>query len=162
MLILQARAYQMRHDVTKSLVTVSEAVHLAEPEGYIRRFVDEGQQMAALLSSLREQQRKRGSTPYLDMLLAAFTQDGTKREEAAVSQHLRTPPALLDPLSGRELEVLHLVEQGASNQEIAERLVLALVTVKRHMTNILSKLGVNSRTQALARARALGLFAGEM
>jgi LuxR family maltose regulon positive regulatory protein len=58
--------------------------------------------------------------------------------------------------------VLHLVEQGASNQEIAERLVLALVTVKRHMSNILSKLGVNSRTQALARARALGLFAGEM
>ena len=162
MLILQAQAYQMRHDVTKSLVTVSEAVRLAEPEGYIRRFVDEGQQMAALLSSLREQQRKRGSTPYLDMLLAAFTQNGTKREEAAVSQHLRTPPALLDPLSGRELEVLHLVEEGASNQEIAERLVLALVTVKRHMSNILSKLGVNSRTQALARARALGLFAGEM
>ena len=58
--------------------------------------------------------------------------------------------------------MLHLVEQGASNQEIAERLVLALVTVKRHMSNILSKLGVNSRTQALARARALGLFAGEM
>ena len=85
MLILQARAYQMRHDVTKSLVTVLEAVRLAEPEGYIRCFVDEGQQMAALLSSLREQQRKQGSTPYLDMLLAAFTQNGTKREKKLLS-----------------------------------------------------------------------------
>ncbi len=65
---------------------------------------------------------------------------------------------LLEPLSERELEVLRLLEQGASNQEIAEGLVLALSTVKSHVRNILSKLGVSNRTQAVKRAHTLGLL----
>jgi LuxR family maltose regulon positive regulatory protein len=72
--ILQALAHQMRQEATQALAILSEAVRLAQPEGYIRRFVDEGVPMVALLSKLREQQGKDGPTPYLDTLLAAFPQ----------------------------------------------------------------------------------------
>ncbi len=107
--------------------------------------------MAALLATLREQERKRGPTPYLDRVLAAFApQTG--------ADHRAAQYALPDPLSTREQEVLHLLASGASNQEIAERLVITLDTVKRHMSNILSKLGASNRTQAVTRARSLGML----
>lgn len=111
--------------------------------------------MAALLSALRDQQRKQGPTPYLDILLAAFP-PAVLQERGADHPAIRQP--LLDPLSARELEVLHLLAQGASNQEIAEELVVTLDTVKRHVSNILSKLGANNRTQAITRARSLGML----
>jgi len=138
-------------------------VRLAEPEGYIRRFVDEGAPMAALLSRLREQERKQGPTSYLDTVLAAFApspRNGkAEKRLTGESDHQYGPMSpLLEPLSERELEVLRLMEQGASNQEIAENLVLALSTVKSHVGTILSKLGVSNRTQAVKRARTLGLF----
>jgi LuxR family maltose regulon positive regulatory protein len=135
---------------------------LAEPEGYIRRFVDEGSQMAVLLTRLRNQQRKHGPTPYLDTVLAAFRQDGSTPEHqpGAAGQRTTVQP-LLDPLSERELEVLHLLVRGDSNQEIAEGLVITIDTVKRHVSNIFSKLGVHTRVRAVARARALGLLSQE-
>ena len=108
--------------------------------------------MAALLSRLREQERKHGPTPYVDALLAAFLQDGTVPERAGLSMAAHP---LLDPLSQRELEVLRLMVGGSSNQEIAEALVLSINTVKRHVSNIFSKLGVKNRVQAVARARVL-------
>jgi len=120
--------------------------------------------MAALLSRLREQERKHGSTLYLDTVLAAFLQDGAwpehQPERVRVGQRLTAQP-LLDPLSKRELEVLRLIVRGDSNQEIAETLVLAIDTVKRHVSNIYSKLGVHTRVQAVARVRALGLLSDE-
>jgi LuxR family maltose regulon positive regulatory protein len=158
MKVLQALAHHMRDEEQKALTVLAQAVRLAEPEGYIRRFVDEGAPMAVLLSRLREQQRKRGPTPYLDTVLAAFRQDGTAHERAG--QHTTAQP-LLDPLSARELEVLQLLARGDSNPEIAEVLVLSSQTVKSHVRNILSKLGVKNRVQAVARARALGLLSEE-
>lgn len=146
-------AHQMRGEEHEALTMLAEAVRLARPEGYIRSFVDEGAPMATLLSALRASKRAQGksgndaTTRYLDRVLAAFP-PAIARDRHAAQQ----PP--LDPLSVREQEVLDLLARGASNQEIAEALVITLDTVKRHVSNILSKLGVSNRTQAVARARA--------
>ncbi len=160
--VLQALAHSMRGEEREAFTLLSQALQLAEPEGYIRRFVDEGSQMAVLLTRLRNQQRKHGPTPYLDTVLAAFRQDGTTPEHQpeAAGQRTTVQP-LLDPLSERELEVLHLLVRGDSNQEIAEGLVITIDTVKRHVSNIFSKLGVHTRVRAVARARALGLLSQE-
>jgi LuxR family maltose regulon positive regulatory protein len=151
LLILQALARQMRREEQVAISALAQAVRLAEPEGYIRSFVDEGAPMAALLTTLRERERKHGPTPYLDRLLAAFSPQMEADHRAA--QH-----PLADPLSVREQEVLHLLARGSSNQEIAERLVISIDTVKRHVSNVLSKLGASNRTQAVIRARELGLL----
>jgi LuxR family maltose regulon positive regulatory protein len=164
--VLQALAYQMRQQEQDALSALSQAVRLAEPEGYIRCFVDEGAPMAALLFRLREQEREHGPTPYLDTVLAAFASSPNngkiETRLTGESGHPYEPASLLlEPLSERELEVLRLLEQGASNQEIAKDLMLALSTVKSHVRNILSKLGASNRTQAVKRARTLGLLPDE-
>ncbi len=110
------------------------------------------EQVAATLAG-QERERKQGPTPYLDRLLAAFAQ-----EERAVQA---TQPLLPDRISPREREVLHLLAQGCSNQEIADALVVTVETVKRHVSSLLAKLGVDNRTQAALRARSLGLLSDE-
>lgn len=128
---------------------------LAEPEGFIRPFVDEGDELRRLLVEYRaryiEPRTPGDKVPaYIHHLLAAFPLPGS-----------RPPPTLepfLDPLSDRELEVLRRVADGASNREIADELFLAVTTVKKHISNIMSKLNVSSRTQAVAKARTLGLL----
>jgi LuxR family maltose regulon positive regulatory protein len=183
--LLQALAYHMHQEETLALSALSEAVRLAEPEGYICSFVDEGVLMVALLSQLREEQCEAGPTPYLDTLLAAFPRRGAthkpqlKRVTAQArasewkcnsgdsyelqSKRVTEPivAQLLDPLSERELEVLQLLARGASNQEIGRKLMIAVDTVKRHVSQIFSKLGVKNRLQAVRRARLLGLLAEE-
>lgn len=183
-LLLQALAYQMNQQEKLALSTLSEAVHLAEPEDYICSFVDEGLPMVVLLSKLREQQRKAGPTPYLDTLLAAFPRQSAPSKHVTASktlcgtqttgknavdasqpkkviEHTITQP-LLDPLSDRELEVLQLLACGASNQEIAQELIIVVDTVKRHVSQIFSKLAVRNRVQAVRRARELGLLSEEV
>ena len=154
LLLLQTLAYLERREEQAALAALTQAVHLAEPEGYMRSFLDEGVPMAALLSKLRDRQRKQGPTPYLDKVLTAFSPQ-------KVVDYPTPQNALLDPLSTREQEVLHLMARGASNQEIAETLVITLDTVKRHVSNILSKLGASNRTQAVSRVRELGLLSPE-
>ncbi len=123
-------------------------MHLAEPEGYIRSFVDEGTPIETLLSFLRTQEQKQGPTPYLDTVLASFPSPAIPREQSqpdlppgTTGQYLThaQPSPLLDPLSGREQEVLRWMAQGASNQEIADALVVTAATIKYHVSNILSK-----------------------
>ena len=168
-LVLQALANQIQGDIPAALVPLERALTLAEPEGYVRIFVDEGPPMAVLLAKLREGSRKRprdASTnvplAYIERLLALLrgerVQEGTS--PAATSSPSAPTPAqsLLDPLTERELEVLRLIAAGLSNREIADRLVLALSTVKSYVNTIYSKLQVQSRTQAVARARALHLL----
>ena len=158
--LLTAMAHQMRSEEQEALTTLVEAVRLAQPEGYIRSFVDEGAPMATLLSALRASKRGQGksgndaTTRYLDRVLAAFPPDIAGDRHAA-----QQPPP--DPLSVREQEVLDLLARGASNQDIAEVLVITLDTVKRHVSNILSKLGVSNRTQAVAQARAFRIIQEE-
>jgi LuxR family transcriptional regulator, maltose regulon positive regulatory protein len=163
-LALQALARAAAGDERGALTALAEALTLAAPEGHLRVFVDEGAPMATLLGRLATAQRAgrvavvRGVPPdYLDRLEDAFARDG-----APIGQQrgriAAVPPGLVAPLSARELEVLELLAAGRSNQAIAEELVITLDTVKRHVTHILDKLGAANRTQAVTRARALGLL----
>ena len=154
MRVLQAIALEMVHAEQEALTVLAQAIQMAAGEGYLRRFVDEGPVMATLLSRLREQQRRTGEpTTYLDHVLTAFPSNSVKEAKTAKLQ-VKLP----DPLSNRELEVLAELAHGASNQEIAATLVIAVETVKRHVGNILGKLDVNNRTQAVTRAQSLGLL----
>jgi LuxR family maltose regulon positive regulatory protein len=159
LLLLQTLAYLEYREEKLAITTITRAVDLAEPEGYVRSFLDEGFTIAPLLIKLRDQQRTQKPTPYLDTLLAAFSQSSPKADlvDQSVS-HISSKQPLLDPLSARELEVLRLLARGASNQEVAEELVVALDTAKRHVSNILSKLGASNRTQAVMLARDLDLL----
>jgi LuxR family maltose regulon positive regulatory protein len=153
--LLQALAYQMLQQETQALSALSEAVRLGEPEGYIRSFVDEGAAMEPLLYQLRKQNDEHGPTPYLDTLLAAFQQRGMAHAQV---EEPKQAQALPEPLSERELQVLQLLARGASNQEIAQELVIVVDTVKRHVSHIFSKLDVQNRVQAVIQARERGLL----
>jgi LuxR family maltose regulon positive regulatory protein len=111
--------------------------------------------MEALLSQLQRRNRKDGPTPYLDGLLTAFEQE---RKALAQAEKLAQASELPETLSEREREVLQLLAAGASNQEIAQELVIVVDTVKRHVSHIFAKLGVKNRVQAILRAKALGLL----
>ncbi len=131
---------------------LTEALALAEPGGYIRLFVDEGDAMAELLSAAAAQ----GIRPdYVNKLLAVFK--GEMKEERPAAPVSGTS-FLIEPLSQRELEILKLIAQGLSNREIGERLFLALDTIKGHNRKVFDKLQVQSRTEAIARAHELGLL----
>jgi len=157
--LLQALAHQMHQQERQALEALSEAVRLAEPEGYVRSFVDEGPLMETLLSRLCKRDREQGPTPYLDTLLAAFQQESMARVPTGEVANVQLLP---EPLSERELQVLLLLARGASNQEIAQELVIVVDTVKRHVSHIFSKLGVKNRVQAVKKARELGLLGEEI
>jgi LuxR family maltose regulon positive regulatory protein len=153
-LVLQGLALQAQGEGDQAVRLLLDALALAEPEGFIRTFVDEGRPMAQLLSAAAAQ----GLLPdYLGKLLSACD---AEQQRASSSDLLTASPAqaLFEPLSPRELEVLHLMARGLSNQEISERLVIAESTVKGHNLNIFGKLQVGRRTEAVARARELGLL----
>jgi len=150
---LQALAFQAGGDTTQAMATLERALALAEPGGFIRIFVDEGPSMARLLYEALA----RGIAPdYARRLLAAFP---VPEPEQAAPLGTQVPESdLIEPLSERELEVLQLIAEGLANPEIASRLFLSPHTVKTHASNIYGKLNVHSRTQAVARAQALGLL----
>jgi LuxR family transcriptional regulator, maltose regulon positive regulatory protein len=150
-LVLQALALQAQGEQDQAVQLLLDALVLAEPEGFIRTFVDKGRPMGQLLSAAAAQ----GLIPdYLGKLLAVC--DAEKQREATSSLHSAQPP--FEQLSRREREVLQLIAQGCSNEEIAGRLVLAVSTVKGHNLKIFGKLQVERRTEAVARARELGLL----
>jgi LuxR family transcriptional regulator, maltose regulon positive regulatory protein len=155
-LTLQALALWERSRREWALGTLMRALALAEPEGYVRTFVDEGAAMGELLSAALEA-RQRGHPDaairiparYLAKLLAVLAQESAAPD---VGEQLS------EPLSERELEVLGLVAAGKSNGEIASKLFVSLSTVKTHINNLYRKLGARSRTQAIARAIELDLI----
>jgi LuxR family maltose regulon positive regulatory protein len=150
-LVLHALAHAAQGNIPLALAPLERALVLAEPEGYVRLFVDEGLPMAQLLS---------------EAAALGVMPDYTRKLLAAYEDALRRPPSeptgeaegLVEPLSQRELEVLQLIAQGLSNREISERLFLALSTVKGHNRIIYGKLEVQRRSEAVARARELGLL----
>jgi LuxR family maltose regulon positive regulatory protein len=157
-MVLQALALESHGDKDQAVHLLSDALAKAVPGGFIRLFVDEGRPMAHLLSEVEVLGRM---PDYIGKLLAAFKADAHKHEDtASPASPTSRPPAqsLIEPLSRREVEVLQLIAQGLSNQEISERLVLALETVKGHNKKIFGKLQVQRRTEAVARARQLGLL----
>jgi LuxR family maltose regulon positive regulatory protein len=162
---LQALALAAAGDQTAGLRALAEALALASPEGYMRVFVDEGASMARLLGSLTAAQRTGKiprpdavPRPYLDRLARAFQPVGGGAPNADATRRIDRVTELVEPLSDRELEVLELLAAGRSNQQIADELVVVLDTVKKHVGHILDKLGAANRTQAVARARTLGLL----
>ncbi len=144
-LVLQALARQARGDVPAALASLQRALTLAEPEGYVRIFVDEAPPMASLL---RAAAKLRIAPRYVRRLLAAVNQT---EDSAPVTQ------GLIEPLSERELDVLRLLGTDLGGPEIARELVVSLNTVRTHTKNIYAKLGVNNRRAAVRRARELDL-----
>ncbi|HEX2621294.1 MAG TPA: LuxR C-terminal-related transcriptional regulator, partial [Phototrophicaceae bacterium] len=153
-MILRAVSLQAHGERDRAMKLLGDALTLAAPGGFARIFIDEGLPMVQLLSEAVV----RGIMPdYAGRLLAIFENEGQIQVSESKSD-LTTDQPFTEPLSQRELEVLHLIAQGLSNQEIGERLFLALDTVKGHNRRIYDKLQVQRRTEAVARARELGLL----
>jgi len=159
-LIVRALGQWAHETPSAALATLAQALVIAAPEGYIRRFVDEGTPMLTILHAAAAREI---APDYLTRLLSAFpamlkADRGTQTVASAKLSSTGHVPPLVEPLSQRELEVLRLIADGKSNAEIAQTLVIALSTVKTHTNSIFGKLQVTSRTQALARAHALQLI----
>lgn len=161
-LALQVAALYASGATQQAQIVLSRLLTLAEPEGYLRIFLDAGEPMRQALQAILISDRESLAPTlsiYARSVLAAFASE-PKRAEQKTTTLPATPDAqlLVEQLSQREMQVLHLLAEGASNQEIANRLVVSLATAKKHVASILSKLGVESRTQAIARARSLSLL----
>jgi LuxR family maltose regulon positive regulatory protein len=156
---MRALALAAADEEAEAVNALAGALTLACPHGYVRVFADEGPPMAALLARVIAAQRSGSgfqaaagvSLGYLARLRSAFGAEPAEPHTAVV-------PGLIDPLTSRELEVLAMLAAGRSNQAIAGQLVVTLDTVKKHVSHIMGKLGAASRTEAVARARQLGLI----
>jgi len=151
--ILRALAAQIEGRGELAMETLAGALSHAEPAGYVRSFLDEGQAMAALL----RQAASRGIAPaYVTTLISAF--EAPQSERTAVKSHAPSAQPLVEPLSEREMDVLRLLSNGLSNPEIAEELTIAVSTVRSHCKSIYGKLNVHKRWDAVHRAQELGLL----
>ncbi len=172
-LVQLATAYYMRSQTALAQEALEKALRLAEPEGYVRLFLDQGQPMPALLAEFRRHAGRRPGmvsqqlSEYVDHLLAAFPADRLTAREGAeplsglpaqAPTHHQASALFVEPLTGRELEILALLASGLTNPEIAQELTISLHTVKAHTSNIFQKLGVTNRTGAIHRGRELGLL----
>ena len=145
-LLLQSLAHQLYGDISAALQSLAHALKLAEPEGYVRVFVDEGQPLVTVLQTASTH----GIAPnYVSQLLNAF---------GVTTQKPHVPQSLIEPLSEREHAVLRLLKTDLSGPEIAQELVISLNTLRTHTKNIYAKLGVNSRRAAVRQAQELDLF----
>ena len=147
-LVLQAMALQTVKSEDQAIFALENALSLAEPEGYIRTFVDEGSSMLRLLHIVDNEEISR---PYIKKLLAAFGVDKTMDQ-------VRFRQSLFEPLSPRELDVLRMLATDLSGPEIASEMNIALTTLRFHTRNIYSKLEVNNRRTAVRNAQELNLI----
>lgn len=148
-LIVSALAYRAAGEMDKAADFLQNALERTEPERFIRTYVDEGERLKGMLLTMRPVALAQQT--YLSILLDAFG-------ELSPPQPLLPNQKLVEPLTERELEVLHLLAEGLSNREIGQRLYLSLSTIKGHNSNIYGKLQVSRRTEAIVRARELGLL----
>lgn len=155
-LVLQAVVHQALKQQDVALKVLDESLALAKRGGFVRIFVDEGSSMAQLLQIAHSRGLRQD---YVSQLISAFAVPVA--EQAAVSQTITPESQGIDSLSHREVEVLQLIANGLTNQDIADQLYLSLHTVKVHARNIYSKLAVKNRTQAVAQAKALGILTAD-
>ena len=152
-LLVQALAHEAQGNRPQALAALERALALAEPEGYVRIFVDEGEAMRLLIEK-QSRNRDYPLSDYVDKLLAAFTQPVATPKSAIIHQK----SYMIEPLSERELEVLKLLRTELSGPEIARQLIVSVNTFRTHTKNIFNKLGVNNRRAAVRRAKELDLF----
>jgi LuxR family maltose regulon positive regulatory protein len=160
LLLLDALLCQAESDTAGMSVRLERALTLAEPEGYVRTFVDQGEPVRQILLAYQSTLRRRPDDglahetmrllAYIEKLLAAFPGQEPVWKTSSIS--------LIEPLTEREEEILRLLSEGFSNREIANRLIVAVSTVKSHINSLYGKLGTHRRTQAIAVARDLGLL----
>jgi LuxR family maltose regulon positive regulatory protein len=174
-LLLQALAYQAQGNISSALVPLERALALAEPEGYLRIFVDEGEVMRLLIEQTRYLDHSMSG--FSGKILAAFAQQAAAPKSTPIEQSgpigqsgligqsgpirksdLIQQSGMVEPLSERELEVLKLLRSELSGPEIAQQLIVSLNTLRTHTKSIFSKLGVNSRRAAVRRAEELDLI----
>ncbi|MEP7220918.1 MAG: LuxR C-terminal-related transcriptional regulator, partial [Bacteroidota bacterium] len=170
LLVLLGIAFDQQGDTEQATAQMRRALALAEPEGYVRTFTQEGAISTRILQNVRaamlEEQEEDGAMEYIDSLLerlgttAQFIPqpEAPQANGAANNRHVISSMELLSPLSDREIEVLKLIANGKSNASIGDALYISLSTVKTHINNLYSKLGVESRTQALVRAKEINLL----
>jgi LuxR family maltose regulon positive regulatory protein len=160
-LLLQALAFQAQDNLPHALALLERAMAVAEPEGYVRIFVDEGDPMRLLILDFRLHIEKharhsaRSLRSYVDQLLLAFAQSLKTNPQSKIDNPKST---MIEPLSERELEVLKLLRSQLSGPDIAQQLIVSLNTFRTHTKNIFNKLGVNDRRAAIRRAEELDLF----
>jgi len=155
-MLLKALGLQKMENTKKASIALTESLTLAEPEGYVRIFLDEGQPMQMLLAQWLENNKSDSLEKYAKLLLSQFDAE-TYLAEAAQEKY--SPASnLIEPLSQRELEVLNLMALGLTNKKIAEQLIVAPGTIKAHAASIYRKLDVANRTEAVARARQLDIL----
>jgi LuxR family maltose regulon positive regulatory protein len=152
-LILQSLAHQAQGNQSRALLSLERALTLAEPEGYVRIIVDEGETMRSLLEK-RSLNRDHPLSGYSDKLLVAFSQPAVAPKSGIIHQK----SDMIEPLSERELEVLKLLRTGLNGPDIARDRMVSLSTIRTHTQNIYAKLGVNNRRAAVLRAEELDLF----
>jgi LuxR family maltose regulon positive regulatory protein len=157
-LLLKALAMQILGESAQASAILEKSLGLAKPEGFIRVFLDEGKPMQVLLTQWLAHTGAGPLRSYGLHLLSQFKAE--IQATAAQGKDCRTGD-LVEPLTHRELEVLQLICAGDSNQTIADKLVITVSAVKKHTGNILGKLGVTSRAQAMVKARELGLYPGD-
>ncbi len=162
-LVLQALAHQAQGNIAPALAPLERALTLAEPEGYVRIFVDEGEPMRLLISDFAQSPglgrlriSDRPLYAYVDRLLLAFSQ--AKPAPTQIRDQKSTIQNLVEPLSERELQVLRLLRTDLNGPEIARELMVSLSTLRTHTQNIYAKLGVNNRRAAVRRAEELDLL----
>jgi LuxR family maltose regulon positive regulatory protein len=158
-LLLRAQMQIASGHEDAGLADLVKALKFAEPEEFISIFVEEGNHIADLITILLRRKLLRSvKTKYVENILAAFPNMPERALPGSGTLDVHDDLAPIDPLTPRELEVLNHIAAGASNQAIAEKLVITLSAVKKHTGNIYAKLNVNSRIQAVVRARQLGLI----
>ena len=158
--VLRALALAASGEESAAVTALAGALNLACPQGYVRVFTDEGPPMAALLGRLVAAQRAEPADCRVPLdCLARLQRAFDAGHRGPDHGRAATGPGIVEPLTSRELEVLEMLAAGQSNQSIARQLVISLDTVKKHVTHILGKLGAVNRTEAVSRARHLGLIA---
>lgn len=153
--ILQALTYAVLKDQAQAMRALSQALHYAAPQGYVRVFLDEGPPLLDVLAQISQDHPNGNYARHLMNLSQAHSRSSVPSDKGL---YQTADGFLLETLSERELQVLHLLSQGLSSNEVAERLIIAIETARKHIKNIYGKLDVHNKVEAVRRAQELGLL----
>jgi len=157
-MMLKALGLQSLGKMEQAWDSLAESLALAEPQGYARIFLDEGLPMQQMIAKWLSAADANSLRKYASQILIQFESEPNPAAAKSEKTSLASEQLLIEPLSRRELEVLELIALGKTNQEVAQQLVVSRGTIKAHAASIYRKLDVSNRTEAVARARLLGIL----